>query len=92
MTTVKDHHPPERARLGAPLTARETAILTMYAGGATDGEVAREMFLSVRTVRRYALAAGVKLGARTRVHAVVLAVKAGLVAVEDAAPSGGDSE
>jgi two-component system, NarL family, response regulator DesR len=60
-----------------PLTARELDALQLAAGGATTAEIARELCLSVGTVRNYLSRVITKTGARNRVDAIRIAVGAG---------------
>jgi DNA-binding CsgD family transcriptional regulator len=59
------------------LTARERQVLTLLARGYTGEEVARELGVSAETVRAHVRNAVTKLRARTRLHAVVLALQRG---------------
>lgn len=76
----------QRACEGEPLTDVETDILTRIVDGAYDREIAGVLGISERTVRRHLAAARRKLGARTRVHAVVLAAQAGLIRIDEGTP------
>ena len=49
-----------------PLTDREREIAALAASGATNPEIARQVFLSRKTVERHVSAALAKLGARNR--------------------------
>ena len=49
------------------------------AGGGTNDEIARQLFLSPATVRTHVSRAMTKLGARDRTQLVVLAYETGLV-------------
>ncbi|GGZ81883.1 DNA-binding response regulator [Streptomyces echinoruber] len=62
-----------------PLTDRETEVLRLAADGAEAAEIARQLFLSVGTVRNYLTSSVVKLGARNRLDAVRIAREAGWV-------------
>jgi DNA-binding NarL/FixJ family response regulator len=64
----------------AGLTPREEDVLTVMAQGATDEEIARELYLSVYTVKQHARAAYRKLHARNRTDAVQRAKRLGLLA------------
>ncbi len=73
---------PALARLLAPslatgnvLTAREREILQMLAGGLTGEQVAERLVLSPETVRTHVRNAMNKLNAKTRAHAIALAVR-----------------
>jgi DNA-binding CsgD family transcriptional regulator len=65
----------DRRRRG--LTAREREVLTLLARGYTGEEVARELAVSAETVRAHVRNSVTKLRARTRLHAVVLALQRG---------------
>ena len=53
-------------RAAGALTEREREIAALAASGATNPEIAREVFLSRKTVERHVSAALAKLGARNR--------------------------
>lgn len=61
----------------SPLTTRETEILRLAGQGATTQQIARELFLSVGTVRNYLSSAMTKLDCATRQGAVELARREG---------------
>jgi len=60
-----------------PLTARELDALRLAAEGATTAEIARDLCLSVGTVRNYLSRAITKTGGRNRVDAIRIAISAG---------------
>jgi DNA-binding CsgD family transcriptional regulator len=64
------------------LTARECEVLTLLARGYTGEEVARQLQVSGETVRAHVRNSVTKLHARTRLHAVVLALKRGEITLE----------
>ena len=64
------------------LTPREREVLTLLARGYTGEEVARELAVSAETVRAHVRNAVTKLHARTRLHAVVIALQSGEIVVE----------
>jgi DNA-binding NarL/FixJ family response regulator len=72
-------HSPRRRR---GLTTRECEVLTLLARGYTGEEVARELKVSGETVRAHVRNAVTKLHARTRLHAVVLALQRGEITLE----------
>ncbi|MBO0656774.1 response regulator transcription factor [Streptomyces triculaminicus] len=62
-----------------PLTRRELSVLSLAAGGASVGEIARSLHLSNGTVRNYMAAITRKTGARNRVDAIRISQCAGWV-------------
>jgi DNA-binding NarL/FixJ family response regulator len=63
----------------APLSEREVEVLALVARGASNTEIADELFVSERTVKGHVGSIFTKLGARDRAAAIVLAYDAGLV-------------
>jgi len=63
--------------VNSPLTSRELEALRLAAEGATTAEIAKDLCLSVGTVRNYLSRAITKTGARNRVDAIRIAVCAG---------------
>jgi two-component system response regulator DesR len=61
----------------SPLTARETEVLAVAAGGGTIGDIARRVHLSDGTVRNHLSSAIGKTGARNRSEAVAIATRQG---------------
>ncbi|WP_137725985.1 response regulator [Prescottella subtropica] len=61
------------------LTERERDVLTVLAGGESNAEIGRQLYLSETTVKSHVSAIFGKLGARNRVEAALLAFRAGLV-------------
>ena len=70
---------PERARALERLSDRETEVLRLVAKGATNAEVAGELFLSESTVKTHVGHLLQKLAVRDRVQLVILAYDTGLV-------------
>jgi DNA-binding NarL/FixJ family response regulator len=60
---------------GRVLTDREREVLALLATGMTGEQAAEKLFLSPETVRTHVRNAMRKLGAKTRVHAVALALR-----------------
>ena len=63
----------------AGLTRRELDVLRLVATGRTDREIARELFLSHRTVEHHVRAIRLKLDCRSRTEAARRAVELGLL-------------
>jgi DNA-binding NarL/FixJ family response regulator len=61
------------------LSERELEVLTLVARGATNVEIAEQLFVSERTVKGHIGSIFTKLGARDRAAAIVIAFDAGLV-------------
>jgi DNA-binding CsgD family transcriptional regulator len=61
------------------VSARELDVLRLVAGGATNREVARALFISEATVKTHLLHLYDKLGARDRASAVAVAYRRGLL-------------
>ncbi|MBR7834698.1 response regulator transcription factor [Actinospica durhamensis] len=70
-----------KARLGA-LSERELEVLHEVARGLTNSEIAQKLVLSESTIKSHVGRVLAKLGARDRVHAVIIAYDAGLVRAE----------
>jgi pimeloyl-ACP methyl ester carboxylesterase/DNA-binding CsgD family transcriptional regulator len=76
--------PPVRdAPARAALTARETEVLSLLAGGRTGREIAAELSVSLSTVQRHIANIYTKIGARSRVDAAAYALARGLVRPRD---------
>lgn len=70
--------------LASFLTPREAQCLTLLAGGLDTVQIARRLGVSTATVRSHIQAVLNKLGARTRLAAVTLAIRHGLLVEDDA--------
>jgi DNA-binding NarL/FixJ family response regulator len=62
----------------AGLTERQLEVLRLLAGGLTNGEIATQLVLSVRTVDRHVAEILAKLGVTSRRQATVRAAELGL--------------
>ena len=61
------------------LTDREREVLLLMAGGATNAVIARELFLSLHTVRNHVQSVLRKLDAHSKLEAVAVAVRTGVI-------------
>jgi DNA-binding NarL/FixJ family response regulator len=66
---------------GRALSSREHGVLALVAGGASNKEIALALGVSVSTVKFHVAAIMEKLGARSRVDAVAIAIRSGMVMV-----------
>ena len=81
LTALRDGRPHDAAR-AAPLeqlSEREAEVLALVARGASNVEIADQLYVSERTVKGHVGNIFAKLGARDRAAAIVLAYDAGLV-------------
>jgi DNA-binding CsgD family transcriptional regulator len=72
----------------AALTSRELEVLGLLAEGLSNGDIARRLFLSEKTVGHHVSAVLRKLAEPTRARAVAAAVRSGVIAT----PSASDTE
>ena len=68
------------------LTDREREVFTSISRGQSNAEIAEELFLSESTVKTHVGRVLFKLGARDRVHAVILGYRLGVVTPDSADP------
>jgi len=61
------------------LSRRELEVLALVAHGLADGQIARSLYLSIKTVKNHLHHIYAKLGARSRTEAVVVAARQGLI-------------
>ena len=66
--------------VGDDLTRRELEVLTMLAAGTPTAEIAASLFVSVNTVRQHVHRILNKLNAHSKLEAVAIAVREGIVA------------
>ena len=65
------------------LTPRETEVLTLIAEGLTNGEIAKKLVISVKTVDRHRENIMSKLNLHNRIELVKYAIKKGFIDLED---------
>ena len=76
--------------LATPLTDRERRVLQLVAHGLVTPEIAVELAVSPETVKSHVHNVMMKLGARTRAHAVALAAADGQIALVSEGPPAHD--
>lgn len=72
----------EEAESAPRLTEREREVLTLLALGDSNRAIAEKLHLSPETVRAHTRSARLRLGARSRSHAIALALKSGQLALD----------
>ncbi|GGM56766.1 response regulator [Microbacterium saperdae] len=75
---------PSHPDVAAELTDRERDVFLAIGRGLTNSEIAQSLYVSESTVKTHVGRVLAKLGARDRIHAVILAHRLGLV--DDAGP------
>lgn len=66
----------------AKLTTREFLILSLIAGGFSNDDIAKSLFVSLLTVNHHVEHIREKLDAKNRAHAVVKALRLGLLSFD----------
>jgi DNA-binding NarL/FixJ family response regulator len=74
---MEDEYVPEE------LSSREREVLLHAAKGLSSKQVAQELFISDRTVQTHLASIYDKLGAKNKTEAMLLALKYGVVTLED---------
>lgn len=76
----------DATRLAYSLTARELDVLRLLASGMQNALIAQRLVVSVNTVRKHVQAILEKLGAHSKLEAVAIAVRQGLVEIGEQGP------
>lgn len=76
-------HPDKGEPISDPLSDREREIMTLLARGENNRTIAGKLFLAPETVRNYTRSAREKLGAKSRSHAISLALTSGQISLSD---------
>lgn len=77
--TLTGHIPSQAAALTEPLTERETEVLQLIAGGATNREIAEQLVIAAGTVKRHTNHIYGKLQVHNRTEAVARARELGVL-------------
>jgi DNA-binding NarL/FixJ family response regulator len=64
---------------GADLTEREREVLSLVAEGLSNGAIAERLVVSVHTVRNHIASLSAKLGAHSKLEALSIALRQGLL-------------
>ncbi len=72
-------HRSSRRPAGRDLTEREREVLTLLADGLTNAAIAERLFVSVHTVRNHIANLSAKLGAHSKLEALSIAVREGIL-------------
>lgn len=73
----------QQQQLADDLTDREIEVLRLVAAGMRNSQIAEEMFLTEQTIKNYLRKIFEKLMVESRVEAVVLAIKLGLINIDN---------
>ena len=84
MNTTQEHPPPATPSPFDALTPRELEVATRLATGATNREIADEFDISVKTVDTHRGHVLTKVGARNNVTLAHLALRFGLITLNEA--------
>lgn len=76
---VAQHLHRAESRVGSDLSAREREVLQLLSVGTSTQEIADTLFLSTHTVRNHVRNISAKLGAHSKLEAVAIATREGLV-------------
>ena len=80
---------PQADELLGPLSDREREVLALVGAGRSNAEIARELVISLATVKSHLRHILAKLDLRDRAHAIVLAHRCGLVPASPCTPGSG---
>jgi DNA-binding NarL/FixJ family response regulator len=83
LSRLEHGNPSEPATTAIDLSQREREILRLLARGLANTDIAHQLFLSEGTVRNYTSALFEKLGVSDRTQAALVALKMGLVDLEE---------
>lgn len=78
-TAPKREAPEQAAAAREPLTIREIEVLRLISDGLFNREIAERLVLAEETVKSHIHHLLVKLGARSRAHAVAIGLRSGLI-------------
>ena len=81
--SVAENRPPAETKIAHDFNDREREILRLLARGLGNNEIAEELHLSEGTVRNYVTAMFVKLGVTNRTQAAIMALRYGVVSLNE---------
>jgi len=76
--TIPQSNPPPLTQL----SDRELQVLIMIVSGMETGDIAKNLYLSKKTINGYIATAFKKLGAKTDAEAIRIAIRSGLVNID----------
>ncbi len=83
---VADSEPIDPLGQSAGLTAREVDVLTLITHGVSNQDIARELVLSINSIKSYIRSAYAKIGVQTRAQAVAWCLVHGFPPPDDPLP------
>ena len=83
LNEIASRKPPSKNQTNFSLSEREQQILRLLAQGLSNADIAQQLYLTEGTIRNYTSEIFQKLGVSDRTQAAVIAIRYGLVDLED---------